>query len=82
MIEKQLSDGREMLSFATSVRTWMSADPSNVIAIHCKGGKGRTGTMISVWLLECGIFDEAEVMWLSYIDSVCTPVMLCCRGNG
>jgi PTEN phosphatase family protein len=30
----------------------MEADPGNVIAVHCKGGKGRTGTMICIWLLE------------------------------
>lgn len=43
---------KEAIRFAKDVREWMSADPKNVIAVHCKGGKGRTGTMICIWLLE------------------------------
>lgn len=31
---------RDMLKYTASVREWMSADPKNIIAIHCKGGKG------------------------------------------
>lgn len=31
---------RDMLKYTASVREWMSADPRNIIAIHCKGGKG------------------------------------------
>ncbi|KAK7457271.1 hypothetical protein BaRGS_00039268 [Batillaria attramentaria] len=51
---------REMLKFTEEVRDWMEADDKNIISIHCKGGKGRTGTMICVWLIDCGIFDQAE----------------------
>jgi len=40
-----------MLRFCNSVQKWMVRDPRNVIAVHCKGGKGRTGTMICAWLL-------------------------------
>jgi len=40
-----------MLRFCNSVQNWMVRDPRNVIAVHCKGGKGRTGTMICAWLL-------------------------------
>ena len=38
--------------------TWLLQDPANVIAIHCKGGKGRTGMIISCLLLKQGIKDS------------------------
>jgi len=40
-----------MLRFCNSVQKWMVKDPQNVIAVHCKGGKGRTGTMVCAWLI-------------------------------
>ncbi|KAH9507848.1 Phosphatidylinositol 3,4,5-trisphosphate 3-phosphatase tpte2 [Bulinus truncatus] len=51
---------REMLDFTVNAREWMSQDKQNVIAIHCKGGKGRTGTIICVWLIDCGLLDSAQ----------------------
>ncbi|KAJ8391447.1 hypothetical protein AAFF_G00089210 [Aldrovandia affinis] len=50
----------DMLKYTANVREWMSADPSNVIAIHCKGGKGRTGTMVCTWLIDSDQFESAE----------------------
>lgn len=32
---------REMLLFSKEVNEWMAQDPENVVAIHCKGGKGN-----------------------------------------
>ena len=32
---------RDMLKYTADVRDWMAADPNNIIAIHCKGGKGE-----------------------------------------
>lgn len=29
-----------MLKYTATVREWMAVDPANIIAIHCKGGKG------------------------------------------
>ncbi|KAJ8297558.1 hypothetical protein KUTeg_024089 [Tegillarca granosa] len=51
---------RDMIDFTANVREWMQKDKQNIIAIHCKGGKGRTGTMICVWLIDCGVFEQAE----------------------
>ena len=30
---------------------WLKQNPKNVVAVHCKGGKGRTGVMCSAWLM-------------------------------
>ena len=38
---------------------WLTSDPENIVAIHCKGGKGRTGTMICILLNELGLFNNA-----------------------
>eukprot|EP00457_Paulinella_chromatophora_P001175 gb/GEZN01001177.1/.p1 GENE.gb/GEZN01001177.1/~~gb/GEZN01001177.1/.p1 ORF type:complete len:749 (+),score=109.88 gb/GEZN01001177.1/:828-3074(+) len=40
-----------MLRFCTHVEEFLNADPLNIVAVHCKGGKGRTGTMICAWFL-------------------------------
>lgn len=45
--------------------SWLLQDPLNVIAIHCKGGKGRTGMIIACLLLKQGIKDSpAEALTL------------------
>uniref|UniRef100_A0A671P369 Phosphatidylinositol 3,4,5-trisphosphate 3-phosphatase TPTE2-like n=1 Tax=Sinocyclocheilus anshuiensis TaxID=1608454 RepID=A0A671P369_9TELE len=51
----------DMLRYTACVREWMAADSRNVIAIHCKGGKGRTGTMVCTWLIDSDQFESAQV---------------------
>lgn len=46
--------------FCASVDAYFAEDPSNVVGIHCKAGKGRTGTMIAAYLLHSGICTSAE----------------------
>ncbi|KAM8834886.1 putative tyrosine-protein phosphatase TPTE [Synchiropus picturatus] len=50
----------DMLKYVSSVREWMSSHPDNVVAIHCKGGKGRTGTMVCTWLVDNEQFESAQ----------------------
>lgn len=49
-----------MLAFCEYVQQWMRSHEENMIAVHCRGGKGRSGTMICAWLLYSGICATAE----------------------
>lgn len=51
---------RSMLDFSDNARQFQERHPDNIIAVHCKGGKGRTGTMICVCLIDSGAFKDAE----------------------
>jgi hypothetical protein len=41
-----------VVDFCRACNVWLDANPSNVLAIHCKAGKGRTGTMIACLLVD------------------------------
>jgi len=49
-----------MRPFCLSVESFLGKHPSNVVAIHCKAGKGRTGMLISSYLLHCGRCQTSE----------------------
>ena len=40
-----------MFRLCRGVDEWLERHSDNVVAVHCKGGKGRTGTMVCAWLL-------------------------------
>ncbi|XP_066239716.1 phosphatidylinositol 3,4,5-trisphosphate 3-phosphatase TPTE2-like [Saccopteryx leptura] len=50
----------EMVEFSKEAQDWMARDEKNILVIHCKGGKGRTGTMVCACLIALEIFRTAE----------------------
>ena len=51
----------DMVHFVQDVAAWLGEDPDNVIAVHCKGGKGRTGLMVCTYLMQTDYFKEVDV---------------------
>ena len=37
--------------FCQQMADWLQQDPQNIAVVHCKAGKGRTGTMICCYLV-------------------------------
>ncbi|KAF9156422.1 hypothetical protein BG015_005391 [Linnemannia schmuckeri] len=47
--------------FCEDVSDWLHTTSGNVVAIHCKAGKGRTGVMICSFLVHCGATAEEAI---------------------
>ena len=50
----------QLISFTNIAATYLRQTKDGVVCVHCKGGKGRTGTMIAALLLRKGICDSPE----------------------
>lgn len=51
---------QDIAYFCKDVAMYLNEHPKNVAAIHCKAGKGRTGLMISIFLLYCGEWSTSQ----------------------
>jgi phosphatidylinositol-3,4,5-trisphosphate 3-phosphatase/dual-specificity protein phosphatase PTEN len=49
-----------MLEFCIDITLLFIRDSESKAAIHCKAGKGRTGTMIICYLIFSGMFDDID----------------------
>lgn len=49
-----------LIEVITSMHEFLQADPANVVGVHCKAGRGRTGTVIASYLLYSKDFDSAR----------------------
>lgn len=52
-----------LFTLTNSISNWLKSDDKNVAVVHCLAGKGRTGLVISCYLMLCGLFaDPAEAL--------------------
>lgn len=46
--------------FCEDVRQFLAEHPQHAVSIHCKAGKGRTGTLISCYLIYAGMVSSSD----------------------
>eukprot|EP01132_Coremiostelium_polycephalum_P002554 gene2554-3163_t len=49
-----------LFEIVNSLDNWLKADSENIAVVHCKGGKGRTGTIICCYLYYSCQFEHME----------------------
>lgn len=50
----------EMVSFVERFALFMEENPTNVVAVHCMTGRGRTGVMVCSWLIYSSFASSAH----------------------
>lgn len=54
--------------FCDDVEVWLGGDPERVAAVHCKAGKGRTGLLVSCYLMHSGVCATPDEALAFYAD--------------
>jgi phosphatidylinositol-3,4,5-trisphosphate 3-phosphatase/dual-specificity protein phosphatase PTEN len=49
-----------LLTLVEIMDAWLNQEEDNVVAIHCRAGRGRTGTAIGALLLRRNLFETSE----------------------
>ena len=55
-----------LVEFCEDLHKFLEANPLNVAGIHCKAGKGRTGVMISCYLVYSNFVKSAREALVYY----------------
>jgi protein-tyrosine phosphatase len=48
------------LNLVKEMDAWMKSAPQNVLVVHCKAGRSRTGVAVCAYLLYTGLCADAE----------------------
>lgn len=56
-----------LLSVVQAMRAFLAEHPDNVVVVHCKAGRGRTGVVISSFLFREGIVHCTATQSLRYV---------------
>ncbi|XP_010893263.4 tensin-2 isoform X2 [Esox lucius] len=40
----------KICAMCKAMETWLTSDPSNVVVLHCKGNKGKTGVIVAAYM--------------------------------
>ena len=49
-----------MIQFCEDACDYLALDPENVVVVHCKAGKGRTGVMVAALLLKLKVTSDPK----------------------
>ncbi|KRX11133.1 hypothetical protein PPERSA_10900 [Pseudocohnilembus persalinus] len=49
-----------LFDICQEIHKFLNENPENVVIVHCKAGKGRTGTIICCYFLYCNMFNNPQ----------------------